>query len=138
MFRISRVLLTGMAVSLLAGSIAACGGDSTAPVDPGPTAGTLTVTLATPESDDGGILFTVTGPGMSQVASADGSLYFRHSQEGATITAALIGDVTAGALLTFRVPDIDAKGSYAATAVAVTDRENELKGSLAGYALTVN
>jgi hypothetical protein len=130
--------ILAMAAGLALAATLACGGDGNAPTGPqGPTAGTLTVSLTTPNNDDGAILLTVSGPDMTQLASADASLYFRHAQAGTTITAVLVGDVAGGDLVTFHVPDVDAAGSYSATIQQVADRSNALRGSLTGYSLTV-
>ncbi len=125
--------------SLAIWSAAACGDDdSKGPIDPGPTAGTLTITLTTPNADDGAILFEVNGPDMTQVTASNPSLYFRYSQAVGRITAVLVGDVAAGDVLSFHVPDVDAFASYVPTVLDVAGRGNELRSSLAGYELTVD
>jgi hypothetical protein len=127
------VLMTAVGLALAA--TVACGGsDGTT----GPTAGTLTVTLTTPNTDDGAILLTVSGPDMTQIAVDDTSLYVRYAQDGTTVTAVLVGDLESGSLVTFHVPDVDAVSSYSATITQVADRSNVLRGSLTGYALTVD
>jgi hypothetical protein len=125
-------MMAGLALVLC---LTGCGDGSTGPE--GPTPGTLTVTLTTPNADDGAILLTVSGPDMTQVTAADGSLYFRHAGGTGAVTAVLVGDVQAGSLLTFHVPDVTAAGSYSATITQVADRSNTVRASLAGYALTV-
>ncbi len=138
MFSIKRSLRVVMAASLVAFGGAACGDDDPAgPVDPGPTAGTLTVTLSTPNADDGAILLVVTGPDMTQVATANPALYFRHSEAPGQLRAVFVGDIGDGDLLSFRVPDVDAVASYVPTIVELADRDNELRDS-AGYQLTVD
>lgn len=116
----------------------ACGVSDGTIVPTGPTAGTLTVTLTTPNADDGAILLELSGPDMTQIAAGNASLYFRHAQDGTTITAVLVGDVEGGPLITFHVPDVDAVSSYSATIQQVADRGNALRGSLTGYSLTVD
>lgn len=122
------------ALGLVLAATVACGSDSTT----GPTAGTLTVSLTTPNADDGAMLLTVSGPDMTQIAVEDTSLYVRYAQDGTTITVVLVGDLRAGSLVTFHVPDVDAVSSYSATITQVADRNNVLRGSLTGYALTVD
>jgi hypothetical protein len=48
-----------------------------------------------------------------------------------------VGVVANGAVVTLRVPDVGAAAAYTARVVEVADRENALRGSLTGYALTV-
>jgi hypothetical protein len=128
-----RMTVAGLALAVAL----ACGGDGGATGPAGPTAGVLTVRLTTPNTDDGAILLTMSGPGMTQLAAADASLYFRQAQTGTTATAVLVGDVQGGSLLTFHVPDVDAAGSYSATIQQVADRGDALRGSLSGYSLVV-
>jgi len=127
------MMLAGLA---LAFGLATCGGDGSTEPE-GPTPGFLTVTLTTPSADDGAILLTVSGPDMTQLAPAHGSLYFRHAEGAGTATAVLVGDLQGGALLTFHVPDVAAAGSYSAAITQVADRSSALRASLGGYALTV-
>jgi hypothetical protein len=138
MFRTKRSLLVVMAASVMAFGSAACGDDDPAgPVDPVPTAGTLTVTLSTPNVDDGAILLVVTGPDMTQVTTANPALYFRYSEAAGQLRAVFVGNIGDGALLSFRVPDVDAVASYVPTIVELADRDNQLRDS-AGYQLTVD
>ena len=131
--RAIRITVAGLALAVAL----ACGGDGGTTGPTGPTAGLLTLTLTTPNADDGAILLSVTGPSMTQVAASDVSLYFRSVQTGTTATAVLVGDIRGGSLLTFRVPDVDAAGSYSATIQQVADRGDALRGSLSGYSLVV-
>ena len=125
-----------LALGFLGAMVAACrGGDGTG--TSGPTPGTLSVVLATPNTDDGAILFRVSGPDMSQVSAGDATLYFRQVQQGTTITAVVVGNLHTGTLLTFHVPDVDAASSYSATILQVADRANALRGTLGGYGLMV-
>lgn len=129
--------LLALALGLVLAATVGCGGGDSSTEAPGPTPGTVTVSLTTPRTDDGAILFTVSGPDMTQLAASSATLYFRHAQEGTTITAVLVGDIAGGALLTFHVPDVAATGAYTASIQQVADRSNALRGSLAGYTLTV-
>jgi len=131
---------TSAAIALCAflSTTVACGDDdngSTGPDDP--VAGTLTLSLVTPHADDGALLLRLEGPDMTQVGLAAGTLYLRFLEDQAGLTAVFVGDVTSGDMLTFRVPDVSRVGSYSATLLEVADRANALRGSLAGYTLTV-
>ncbi len=106
-----------------------------------PVAGTRTLTLTTPHSDDGAFLLRLDGPNLEPVASAAPAYCCRFletfSQSGDEVTAVFVGDVGPVALITFRVPDASPAGTYEATRLALADRANVLRGSLAGQELTV-
>jgi hypothetical protein len=133
----SRILVVIAMCALLSTSVS-CGDDdngSTGPADPVP--GTLTLTLGTPYGDDGAFLLRLEGPDMTQVGLAAPALYLRFLEDESSVTAVFVGDVSSGALLTFRAPDLSRVGSYSATVLEAADRANALRGSLAEYTLTV-
>jgi len=103
----------------------------------GPTAGTLSVTLTTPNMDDGAILFEVTGPDIVSVSVTVPEHYTHVGVDGSTLTIVVVGDIESGLLVGFDVSDTRAVDSYSATVTQVADRSNELRGSLTGYDLTV-
>ena len=114
---------------------AACSND---PTSGAPRAGTLTLRLSTPRSDDGALLFEVSGPPIDTAVVVNGSLQlFTRRADGSTVVGAVVGGLTNGALVTLRVPDVGAAGGYTARVLEVADRQNVLRTSLAGYALTV-
>ena len=121
-----------LALGLVAGI--ACSDDET---PAGPTAGTLSVTLTTPNMDDGAILFEVTGPDIVSVTVTVPEHYTHVGHDGSTLTMVIVGDIESGLLVGFDVPDASAVASYSATALQVADRTNELRGTLSGYDLTV-
>ena len=115
---------------------AACASDSTGT---GSGAGTLILRLATPHDDDGAVLFEVSGPPIDTLVSVNASLrLFTRRADGSTIVGAVVGVVAEGAVITLRVPDIGAAARYTARIREVADRDNVLRASLAGYALTVS
>ena len=118
---------------------AACAADSTGSGVGGPAErGTLIVRLITPHTDDGAILFELNGP-IDSVVAVNASLQsFTRRANDSTIVGAVIGVVVNGAVVTLQVPDINASARYAARIVEVADRENVLRASLTGYALTVS
>lgn len=127
-----------MAVAASAVGLVACSGDGNGgPPPTGPTAGTFAVTLSTPNTDDGAIVFRVTGPGVTQIANAVPSRYMHFDQVGTSLTVVIVGNLADGTLLTFRVPDVSAVSSYSATVLEVADQTNELRGSVGGYGLAV-
>lgn len=114
---------------------AACSDDPTAGVT---QAGTVTLRLTTPHADDGAVLFEVSGPPIDSATADNASLRLFTRRAGeTTIIGALVGVVTNGAEVTLHVPDAGAAVGYTAEVLEVADRENALRTSLAGYALTV-
>lgn len=125
-------VVMALALGLVAGT--ACSDDE----EPtGPTAGTLSVTLTTPNMDDGAILFEVTGPDIASVTVTVPEHYTHVGQDGSTLTIVIVGDIEPGLIVGFDVPDISAVASYTAIVTQVADRTNELRSDLAGYDLTV-
>jgi len=101
--------------------------------------GTLTLRLTTPHTDDGAMTFAVTGPPIDSVMAVNASLrlFTRRASGGPTIIAVVVGAVANGAVVTLQVPDVGAAAGYTARIVEVADRQDALRASLAGYALTV-
>lgn len=125
---------TGIGVTLaaLVAGLACGGGDST-----GPKAGTATVSLVTPNADDGIVLLTITGPGLSNVQSASSSykVYWR-VQSATEVRAIVVGNLASGAVLTATVDDVSKVGQYAGTVVEAASRTEVVRGSTTGYAVT--
>ena len=114
---------------------AACSDDPTTGVT---QAGTVTLRLTTPHADDGAVLFEVSGGPIDTATAGNASLrLFTRRASGSTIVGVVAGVVTNGAVVTLRVPDVGAAAGYTARVVEVADRQNALRTSLAGYALTV-
>ena len=113
---------------------AACSDESTG-AGAGP--GTLVLRLTTPHADDGAMLFELSGPPIDSLTAINGSIrLFTRRVDGSTVAGAVVGTLANGAVVTLRVPDV-AAGGYTATVREVADRQNALRTSLAGYALTV-
>jgi hypothetical protein len=114
---------------------AACSND---PTSGATRAGTLTLRLSTPRSDDGALLFELGGPPIDTALVVNGSLQlFTRRAEGSIVVGAVVGALANGALLILRVPDVGAAGGYTARVLEVADRQNVLRASLAGYGLRV-
>lgn len=128
----SREILALVAALLLG---AACSGEPTASVT---QSGTLVLRLTTPNPDDGGVLFQVSGPPIDTAVAVGGSLrLFTRRMNDSTLVAVVVGSVATGAVVRLRVPDRSAAGRYTARVLEVADRRDALRSSLAGYALTV-
>lgn len=113
----------------------ACSNDATG----GDTrAGTLTLRLATPHADDGAVMFELSGPPIDSAMAVGASLrLFTRRASGSTIVGVAVGVVTNGSLVTLQVPDVGAAAGYTARVLEVADRQDALRASLTGYAITV-
>ncbi len=127
----TRMFRTALSLAALVGGLA-CGSDKG--TNPGP--GIATVSLATPNADDGAVLVTLTGAGVSnpQPGSSGYRMYFRLVSAD-EVRVLLVGDLSAGILLSVSVGDINSIGNYAGTVVEVASRTDALRTSLAGYSL---
>jgi hypothetical protein len=126
-----RRTLAAAAVTLLI----ACKGDST-----GPTAGTLTVSLTTPNSGlDGAAIVVLSAPAApGSVTPAAGLTLWGGPVTAATATIALTGTLSAGTILTLQVDDINKVAQYSATFQEVAASAGfAVRPSLAGYSLAV-
>lgn len=114
---------------------AACTGDSTSgPIE----SGTLILELSTPHTDDGAVLFELSGPTIDTVVAVNASLrLFTRRAGDATMVGAVVGPVANGAIAILRVSNTGAASAYSARIVEVADRQNTLRGTLTGYALRV-
>ena len=120
--------------TLALASTLACGSDEpTAPVP-----GTLVVTLTTPNADDGAILLSISGGGIDTPTTvATSHLLFQRLTGTSSVNTVVVGNITAGPLLRFDVPNVNDASSYVATITEVADRDNGLRTSLAGYSLSI-
>lgn len=119
---------------------AACGGDDDrTPMEVVAVPGTLVLSLTTPNSDDGAVMFSISGEGITGLTRESPShvVYFR-SAGTVSGNAVVAGDITAGALARFNVPDVAAVSSYSATITEVAARDNTLRGSVTGYSLSIS
>jgi len=122
-----------MVAALVAGT--AC---SDNPTSGSARAGTLTLRLTTPHADDGAMTFEVSGAPIDGATAVDASLrLFTRRVDGSTMVGAVVGNFANGAVVTLHVPDMGAAARYTATVLEVADRQDALRASLAGYALTV-
>lgn len=124
-----RMILIGLSLA----AAFACSGDSG-----GPKSGTATVSLITPNTDDGAISVVLTGPGLSNVqpASSAYAAYWRvvSANEVHIIVA---GDLSASVLATVTVDDLQHVGDYHAQVLEVASRSDVPRISVAGYAVTL-
>jgi hypothetical protein len=128
----------GGLVRLLAAALLvhACGGDGDGPTEPEPVPGTLRVTLQSPNGDDGGLLFTLTGPGIESLEAPGLELF--ESGDSARRRVLVAGPVASGTVLRFRVPDVEQRHRYSVTLHEVARRTNYEQRGVQGYQLTVD
>jgi hypothetical protein len=125
--------LTRGALVLAALLTAACSsGDSS-----GPVAGTLQVTLTSPNTDDGAVMFQVNGEVDSASVPAGLTLY--QSAPSATLMRGIVtGPVTSGStMLTLHVPDVAKASSYSAQVLQVSTTGTYALRAVGGYTLQV-
>ena len=129
----SRVRWT-FAMAAVLSLAAACSDD---PTSGAPRAGTLIVSLTSPHSDDGAMTFEVSGPAIDSAVAVNPSLrLFTRREGGSAVVGAVVGALANGAVVRLYVPNGSAAG-YTATVLEVADRQDILRASLAGYALTM-
>jgi len=113
-------------------------GDTVDPVDNTPTPGWVAVRLTSPNTDDGGMLFTVGGAAIDSVRSSFPDRYFR--KESATSWRVLIGGslATGSAVAEIFVPDTRTLAGYSATILQVAQRVPPFGQRLVtGYGVTI-
>ena len=126
----------GETLALLAlASALACGNES-APATPMPTSGAAAASLVTPNADDGAILVSLTGPGITSVQSTS-SAYFVQSRvvSASEVRLLVVGNVSAGVVATIVVPDVRRIGEYSGSVLEVASRGDQVRNSVAGYAI---
>jgi hypothetical protein len=116
---------------------AACTEDQNHPTNGDARHGTVVLYLTTPRTDDGAVLFDVSGPPIDSATAVDPSLRLFTRRVGGSVIGALMGGVASGAVVTLHVPDVEAAGGFTARLLQVANRQDSLRSSLAGYALTV-
>ncbi len=106
--------------------------------DTDPTAGTLTVSLTTPHTDDGAIRFTVTGPFVTTPrAASPGHLVFTRQRSPQELDVVVVGDLQSEAILILPVRDTRTAPDYQVTITEVATRTNALRTDLTGYGTLV-
>ncbi len=120
---------------LLALALLASGSCSSAPV-----AGELTISLVTPNSDDGAIVVWVFAAESKEVTSATvactGCRIFMEQPSATELRAVVTGELAAGPLIRVSVTDTKEPSSYTAQITALATRTFQVR-SASGYSLTV-
>jgi hypothetical protein len=106
----------------------------------GPVAGELTISLVTPNSDDGAILVRVTASESKEVTSitvvCSGCTIFKEQPSATEVRAVVTGNLAAGPLVRIGVSDTKSPDAYSAQVQQVASRTYQVRAT-SGYALTV-
>jgi hypothetical protein len=106
----------------------------------GPTAGDLTISLVTPNSDDGAIVVTVTASQSKEIISAavacTGCRIFAEQPSSTELRAVVTGNLAAGPLVRVSVSDTGAPKAYSVQIVQVASRSYQLR-STSGYSFSI-
>jgi hypothetical protein len=106
----------------------------------GPVAGDLTMSLSTPNSDDGAIVVRVTGSTSKEItraaAACSGCRIFLEQPSATELRAVVTGSLVAGPLLTLSVSDTKSPGAYTTQVQQVASRTFQVR-STSGYSLTI-
>ncbi len=103
-----------------------------------PTTGTLTVSLTTPNADDGEIRFTLTGAFVTTPRAATaGLLVFTRQRSPQELDVMVMGDLGSEAILILPVRSTQTAPDYQVTITQVATRTNALRTDLTGYSTRV-
>lgn len=138
MIKIRSLLFAATAVAAAIG----CADHATQPNPPAPPPppppGSAVVALATPNSDDGAVVLTLTGPGLTTMQSSlSTNLLYSRVASDSEVRVILVGNLTAGPLFTFKVADGKQLSAYSATVGQVATRGDVLQANTSGYKLSI-
>jgi hypothetical protein len=125
-----RLRHAALALTVLAG-IAGCSHDNV-----GPTAGTLNVTLASPNTDDGAVLVTIAG-GPVDSLTAPGQQIYTSRIDANTLRVILIGRLQAGTVARMYLPDVRLASNYSATVNQAAARTSYAQRNPAAYSVNL-
>jgi hypothetical protein len=99
--------------------------------------GTVSIRFDSPNTGDGALKLSLSGPGITAVTASGDLMVFSRQGGGTTTTIAIFGELADGLIVTFDVPDLADLESYRATLLEVAGPDNNLRASLAGYSVSV-
>jgi len=139
MIRIEKLLA---AVTAL-GIAAACSDKGTGPVPPGPPPASpplsaVVVALATPNSNDGAAIVTLTGPDVGTIQPADSHYVVFSRASGQDLHVIVVGNLSAGPLFTAKISGTHTLSAYSGSIQQVATRGDSILGSLSGYRVSVS
>jgi hypothetical protein len=100
----------------------------------GPTAGTLNVALTSPNTDDGAVLFTISG-GPVDSLTAPGQQVYTSRLDSNTLRVILIGPLEAGIVARMYLPDARLAPNYSATVNQAAARMSYAQRNPAAYSV---
>lgn len=125
------------ALALGALLLAPCGGDSTGGGNNNqPTSGWLSLRLTTPNTDDGGVFITVTGPDIDSVRTSHTFLVTRRQSES-SVRVVIGGFLSAGQIGQILVPDTRQAAQYSVSIQEVAARAIWQQRPVTGYSVSV-
>jgi len=96
------------------------------------------VTLATPNSDDGAVVLTLKGPGLTTMqTSSSSNLFYSRAVSDSEARVILVGNLAAGPVFTFKVADGKQLSAYSATVGQVAKRDDAVRENVTGYTLSI-
>jgi hypothetical protein len=116
---------------LTAGILGSCSSDSA-----GPTGATLEVSFATSATDDGAVLFTVSGGPIDSVEAPGYRLYTAHTAP-TSMRVVVAGELRAGTIARIHIADARKLGQYSATIDQVAARGSFAQRDPVTYSLAV-
>ena len=115
--------------------LGACSSDTAALTGPstpaGPTGGWLTVQLTTPNTNDGAVQLSITGPEIDSVKLVGYQGF--NTTTGSEADLVATGTIASGDIARVYVPDLSKTGAYQATVSAAAASGTFVLQSLAGY-----
>ena len=109
--------------------------DPPIPDEPDPVPGFLNVRLTTPNTNDGALLFSLSGGSMDSLRTSGLTIF---GTLGSTSGTGLVaGNVGSGTVAQFWVPDVADVSQYSAALQQAAARSTYEQQSLSGYSLTV-
>jgi hypothetical protein len=124
----SRGVRWGLAGMLL---LPACSGEYT-----GPVTAILNLTLASPQGDEGAVLFTVTGGPVDSVEAVGHGL-FSARVDPTTLRVVVTGNLSSGIIARIRIPDGRQASLYSAAIGQVALRSTYAQRDPAGYTIAL-
>jgi hypothetical protein len=128
---VNRQLVWGWSALAALGGLVACSHEPAAP-----TPGILNVALSTPNSDDGAVLFTVSGGPVDTLESTGFAVYSARVDPG-TLRVIVIGNLASGPIVRIRIPDDGQSSGYTAALDQVSVRATHAQRDPAAYTLSL-